>query len=305
MPTKKTQKLHPAVIALLILLSLITLCFTAFAIGDIIFLLIDKFIPDPVHSLSAYRFNSIKFSIASLITTAPIYIILINYLQKSLKNGRLPFESSIRKWLGYFSILVSSCIIIGIWIAVIVNFLDGDLTLRFFLQLLTVFLISAGILFYNILNIKRSEIKKHNIIQIIFNSIVIPLSIIALVFGFIMMEPPSQTRARRLDENKLRTINSIRNQIDTHYINTSSLPTSLDQINLYNKDEEEVLDQITFSANPEELSYELCTDFNLSSEEITKYGNTYYLNEFEFEAGHNCFDIEIQRNNGAINSIVK
>lgn len=306
MEKKETKALHPAVTAFIIIFSLVALGFTAFAIGITFFVLIEKYVVDPLNPVSYWDYDSLKFSIASLVITTPIYIVLINYVQKYLSNGRLNINSHVRKWLSYLTILVSSLVIIGELISVIMNFLDGELTLMVSLKLLTVILIAIGILLYSIFDIRREELKGRNMLRIVFNSIIIPLSIITLIIAGVLMESPSHARYRRIDEQTLNKLNEIKYGISNYNSEYGQLPETLeilqkaDRVYLYVEDFNSLDENhpIKYTITDED-SYSLCADFNLSTEEIEKYGSSYnyYEDVLDHEAGYQCFDLDVYNEN--------
>lgn len=291
--------------AFIIIFSLVALGFTAFAIGITFFLLIEKYIIDPLNPVTYWDYDSLKFAIASLIITAPIYIILINFVQKYLSNGRLNINSHVRKWLSYLTILVSSLVIIGELIAVIMSFLDGELTLMSGLKFLTVTLIAAGILLYSIFDIRREKIHKHNILRIVFNAIIIPLSIITLVIAGFLMESPSHARYRRIDEQTLNKLDSLKNGISNYNFEYEALPENLDvlkkadRVYLYIEDFNSIdaMHPIKYTVVDED-SYSLCADFHLSSTEIEDYSYYgRYDDVFDHEAGYQCFNLDVYNEN--------
>jgi len=300
---QKSKQLHSAVTAFLYLLTLVTLGFSAFAIGDILFSLITKYVPDPLLDNASGIYQSLKFSIASLIITAPLFIVLANYIQKYIKSERISLESQVRKWLGFATIFIASCVIIGVLIGTIVNYLNGDLSLRVFLELVVVLIISTMVLLYNIFDIRREEIPTRNILRIVLNCVVIPLSIVSLVIALVLMEPPAQAHSRQVDEQTMRTMDQIKYSLETYYFNDKDLPRDLDTLktqsykgyidveNFNTIDENHLITYERLEAN----RYTICADFLLSSEQIKEFtSDTYVLNLFPHNAGNNCFTYELK-----------
>lgn len=297
MKEKNLKALHPALAAFMYLLSFVALGFTAFAIGNILFLLINKYIADPFAEYDYWGLDSVKFSIASLIITTPVYIVLTNLIQKYTQNGRINLKSQIRKWLSYVIILITSVTIIGELIALIVNFLDGEITLRSFSKLMVVVGISVLIMLYHIFDTKRHEIPKKNTLRLVFNLVIIPLSIITLGLGIFMMEPPSQARYRKIDEKTLEKLESVKNNITYYHKYEKNLPTNLETLKSYGEygyyyENYNTIDkdhQIQYNIT-EGNSFELCADFYLDSEAIQKYSNSYLKDSYQHDNGYQCFE---------------
>lgn len=299
---EKHKPLHSAVTAFLYLLTLVTLGFTAFAIGDILFSLITKYVPDPLLDNTAWAYRDLKFSIASLIITAPLFIVLANYIQKYIKSERISLESQVRKWLGFATIFIASCVIIGVLIGIIVNYLDGNLSLRMFLELTVVLAISTMVLLYNIFDIRRDEVPTQNILRIVFNCVVIPLSIISLVIAFFLVESPTQARYRRIDEKTLNTMSQIKSGMENYYYTDKNLPNDLDTLKnqsdkyyIYVEDFTTIdKDHVITYERLEANRYTMCADFLLSTEQIKEVSADVYLMEmFPHNAGNNCFTYEL------------
>ncbi|HOX96885.1 MAG TPA: DUF5671 domain-containing protein [bacterium] len=298
-----SKPLHSAVTAFLYLLSLVTLGFTAFAIGDILFSLITKYVPDPLLDNTAWAYRDLKFSIASLIITAPLFIVLANYIQKYIKSERISLESQVRKWLSFVTIFIASCVIIGVLIGIIVNYLDGNLSLRMFLELAVVLAISTMILLYNIFDIRRQDVPKKNVLRLVFNSVVIPLAVISLIIAFFLVESPTQARSRRIDEKTMDTMSQIKSVMENYYFNNKNLPNDLDTLKnqgdkyyIYAEDFNTIdKDHSITYERLENNRYKMCADFLLSSEQIKNVSyNTYTLEMFPHNAGNNCFTYELK-----------
>lgn len=297
------KPLHAAVTAFLYLLTLVTLGFTVFAIGDILFSLITKYVPDPLLDNTALAYRDLKFSIASLIITAPLFIVLANYIQKYIKSERISLESQVRKWLSFATIFIASCVIIGVLIGIIVNYLDGNLSLRMFFELVVVLALSTMVLLYNIFDIRRQNVPKKNILQMVFNLVVIPLTVISLIIAFFLVESPTQARFRRIDEKTMNTMSQIKSGLENYYYNEKNLPNDLDTLKNQSDKYYIYIEDFNTIDKDHFITYErlagnryvMCADFLLSSEQMKEVTyNTYYAELFPHNVGNNCFTYELK-----------
>jgi len=167
----KKQENNTAKFAFYYMLSLIALIFAALSAGMIIFQIINKNIVDViVQRASDFSPHQLKFAISALIISAPIFYATTWQIYKNLFSGVFDKDSGVRRWLTYLVILVSSVVMLGWLIAIVNNFLDGELTVKFILKAATAIGIAAAIFTFYYYDIKRDKIagKRDKIIQFIF-----------------------------------------------------------------------------------------------------------------------------------------
>ena len=126
------------------LLSLVSLIFTALAVGMIAFGIIDKVVADALVSAAGVSDN-LKFAISALIIAAPLFFVTQWLIIRGLHHGELDKDSAVRRWLTYFILLVSSVTMLGVFIGVINNFLSGEFTAIFILKAVSMLVISGAI----------------------------------------------------------------------------------------------------------------------------------------------------------------
>lgn len=141
--------------AFLYLISFITLYITAFSFGMLIFSFIDKIFPEPFSFRGGLE--GIRFALASIIIAFPVYLFVQWRLAKAAAKDPERRESKVRKWLTYLTLVVAAGIIIGDLIALVAGLLGGDPTVRFFLKVFTVLLITGSIFGYYLWDLQREE----------------------------------------------------------------------------------------------------------------------------------------------------
>jgi len=144
------------------LLAIISLYATAIGFITLIFQYINVLIPDPLEQQyyglqTAY--SAIRWSISSLIIIFPVYILSTWYLNKSYATFPEKRNLRIRKWLIYFTLFMAALIIIGDLVALVFNLLGGELTVRFLLKMLTIFLVAGTVFYYYFWDLKRHNIE--------------------------------------------------------------------------------------------------------------------------------------------------
>lgn len=141
------------------LLSIVSLYVSSIAFGTLLFQFINISFPDPLTGgWAAQSARSIlRFSIASLVIAFPVHIATARYLLTLYVKTPAKLDLRIRKWLMYFTLFVTSLIIMGDLIALINSFLGGDLTVRFTLKVATILAVSGAIFFYYISDLRRNN----------------------------------------------------------------------------------------------------------------------------------------------------
>src|SRR3989344_9550441 len=132
----------------LYLLSIITLIASAISFGILVFQYINIYFPDIINnyyvSASSY-FSTIRQSLATLIVIFPVYVWVSRFLKKDIDENPEKRELKIRKWLLYLTVFVAALVIIGDLVTLINTFLNGELTMRFILKVLTIFFVAGSV----------------------------------------------------------------------------------------------------------------------------------------------------------------
>lgn len=136
--------------AFLYLLLFLTLSLSAFYLGALLFELVDRLIPDP--DLGEYRGYSddwIRWCVAMLAVSVPVFGLVARRIGREVAADPAKRASSVRKWLTYIALFIAAMVLIGDVVALIYEFLRGELTLRFCLKIVIVAAIAGPIfLFY-------------------------------------------------------------------------------------------------------------------------------------------------------------
>lgn len=298
---------NSAKFAFFYMLSLISLVFTAIAVGIVFFQLINKNIIDIVSDYSgSFDSGALKYAISSLLIAAPIYFVVMWLINSYLKKGELKADSQIRRWLTYLILLVSFVVMIGWLIGLVNSYLDGELTQKFILKFLTALLISGLIFAYYLYDIRREKVKngKDKVVQSFFYG-GIALVVLPLVLAFMNVESPRETKMRKIDESVLRSFSQIRYAIDNYYQGEQVLPGSLEVLKDSNYTPIINEDQIKHpqSGNSYEYNiiatttYELCADFLTANKNREDSSDQAYKDEFPHDIGRQCFKLQAREDN--------
>ncbi len=142
------------------LLFFILLGVVSYNLGSLLFALIDTAIKDKIDRPAYWGLSldrQIRGAIAGLLVGTPIFLWLARILLKARSANPALQRSRIRKWLIYISLVIAGSILVGDAIALVYNFLNGELTWRFALKSLVVAGIAGAIFGYFIANAERDE----------------------------------------------------------------------------------------------------------------------------------------------------
>jgi hypothetical protein len=301
--TTLDQKNNAPKFAFFYLLSLVALIFLAVSVGMIIFEIINKKIIDVLEPNNGFSLDALKFAISALVISAPIFYITSRQIYKSLFAGILDKDSGVRKWLTYFILFVASIVMLGWLIAVINNFLNGDLTMKFVLKSLTSVGISAAIFIFYYFDIRRKEAagQTGNFIKIYFYS---SLAVVIIVFtaSLFFIPSPQQTRNTRIDQTILGNFSSLDNAIQTFYQSKQKLPKDLNELksNFNYITATDMKDPVTGKAYDYKIvdkkDYQLCATFQTSNKSgaDNTYPNNLYIDQWPHDAGYQCLTQNIK-----------
>ncbi len=279
------------------LLALVALAFTAISVGLVAFAVINQTVASPLFYSDDN--GSLRFAISALLIAAPIFFVTQRLIFKGLRKGELDFDSPVRRWLTYLILFVSSVTILGVLIAIINNFLSGDFTLRFVLQMLTVILIAGLIFSFYLYDIRREAVQdKEPALKAFFWGALI-LAVAAFIAAWFFVESPTVTRAKKLDNKLMNSINMLENSINSYQQEYNRLPQNLTELQnsrtaFFNAsdlvDSDNGLPIVYEAVNNQD--YKLCATFRTDTTDTKIYPDKEYrYNYRNHDAGYYCFEL--------------
>ena len=255
----------------LYLFSIISMVTVAVAFGILLYQYIDLQYPDLLtegyYWSKTSSLSSVRNSMAVLIVVFPVFIWASWFLRKDMIKHPEKRELKIRRWLLYLTIFIASLVIIGDLVALLLSFLNGELTTRFILKVLAVFFIAGSVFVHYF-----SELRDKSPSWIsIFDKILIVLVGIGVVSGFWIVGSPAQQRAVRFDERRISDLSTIQYQIIDYWQRKKTLPQGISDLTndisgfVAPKDPESRSDYGYRVTGP--LIFELCATFATSNSE--------------------------------------
>ncbi len=200
----------------------------AVQLGALAFAFVDAQFADPLDDLpNANAVRGLRWSIASLIVGYPVFVVLGWRLNAARRNNPERRVSRVRAWLTYVTLIFAALIVIGDLVAVVYNFLSGELGSRFMAKALVVGVIAGAIL----LNFTRDAEKVTTNVDWIGRSLAIAASVItaALVaWAFFLVDTPGAARARTADLERMQDMNAVARRVDCHRTYFGETPISLE-----------------------------------------------------------------------------
>jgi hypothetical protein len=250
------------------LLAFVTLGIWAIAFVWLGNILIDRAFPSPLdyhdYAIETFRSN-VAGQLASLIVAFPIFILVSRRIVRETQQRPESLESGVRKWLTYLALVITAVALLGDGVWFLQQFLLGDLTLRFVLKSLVLFVVAGGVLWYYLGTVRPSAGTSSR--DGIFGWAATGAVVLAIVLGFTGVGTPAYERSLSLDEQRVSDLRTIASAMTDTYRTTKRLPKILPD------SQRAMVDPVTrkpYSYVPMSGShYKLCTAFDAPSAEST------------------------------------
>jgi type II secretory pathway pseudopilin PulG len=213
--------------------------------------------------------GGIAYSMASLIVLAPLFLILMRAIRRSIERDPSRNEVWVRRWALYLFVFVAGAAIVIDLIVLLTTFLSGEeLTVRFLLKVAVVLLVAAAGFMHFLADIWGYWLKNPHYARYINWSVGV-LVVLSIAAGFLIVGSPQTQRQYRLDSQRVQDLNSIQSQVIYVYQQKNALPTALSEL-------EDPLSYYTAPTDPKTgaaykyratgpLSFEVCATFDLPS----------------------------------------
>ncbi len=253
---------------------------------------INAIFPDLLNYYFTSIADSVRWSTSILFIAVPAYLFTSWLLAKDLIAIPEKRELKLRKWLIYFTLFISAITIIIDLIIFVYNFLNGELTIQFFLKVLVVLLVAGGVFGYYMWELKRKDLisKIPKILTVTVSVIVIA----SIIIGFFIIGTPTDQRDRRFDEQRIQALQTLQGQIIDYWTKKNVLPPNLsnleDNISGFVTPKDPSSKQSYEYAVKDSLTFELCATFAKSNQEdnfndrATKY--PYPIDQFQQNWSH-------------------
>jgi len=250
------------------LLAVLGLYVVVFSFGSLIFSFINLAFPDVLRTYS-YPREAVRFPLAVLIIVFPAYFWLEYRLQKDIADHPEKRGMKIRKWLLYFTLSVVAVVIAGDLVALIYQFLNGELTVRFLLKVLTVLLIAGSVFLYYTWNLRKNVMASRHPQMKFFVWGVVVVVLATVIGAFSVAGSPQSERLRRLDEQRTWDLQTLQSEVIEYWRTKEALPQTLevlrDDIRGFVPPRDPKTGEAYGYQRKGDLTFELCANFETVS----------------------------------------
>ncbi len=255
--------------------SMVALYVSVGALVTLLFNYINILFPDPLDMSYGDPYSGpVRFAIAALLVVFPLFLYLTRLVHEDIRRDSEKAGLGIRRWLVYLTVFVAGAFLAGDLITVINTFLNGELTTRFSLKALTVFVLAGGIFWYYLEEV-RGRWEKDAKLSTMIGAFVGALVALAVVSGFFIIGTPGDARAMRFDQERVSALETLQWEIIEYWRVKRELPLEL----------ADLVNSVRFAELPRDpetdvpygyqvkgdMTFELCAIFSRSQDRNTPY----------------------------------
>lgn len=211
-----------------------TLYTTAFNTGQVLFAMIELWVPDALHAgPDGDSFGDwVRGATAGIVIAFPVYLWLSRVIGREVAREPEKLGSPIRKWLTYITLFIAALVIIGDLTVLVTRLLSGELAPRFLLKVLVVFLIAAIVFGHYLDDLRRDEqegaragIGPRPLARVAAGAV-----FAVMLAGLVFAGSPVQARRARIDDQRIEALRRIAGAVDQYAERRGVLPDSLEAL---------------------------------------------------------------------------
>lgn len=215
------------------LFSFVLLGINATAVGILYYQIINRYFPDPLEigyrSASSIETSVIHYAIAALVVGFPLYYLSMKLWFRRFREDDRKVASTLTKILTYLVLLIASVTIVGDLITSVFYFLEGEMSIRFFLKAGIVFAIAGTVFGFYYLERQTVQFRRE-ISRKVFQYFGLGVGIFILagiVLGFVAGGSPREARLRGLDDQRASDLRSLSQCVKNYAQSFEKLPETL------------------------------------------------------------------------------
>jgi hypothetical protein len=207
--------------------AMIALYASVFAYIALIFEYLNVLFPDKLAYYTGNPYSSgISQEMAIVTVLFPLFLALMWMIRRSIAVDATRADVWIRRWALYLALFISVAGMAGGVITLLVYFFQGDVTVRFLLKILTVFIIS-GAAFAAFRADLRGYWDMHQNHARFARIFFLALLIASIGGGFFIVGTPWQARLYRYDDQKVSDLQNLQYGIVNYWQSKEMLPVTL------------------------------------------------------------------------------
>lgn len=242
--------------------------------------------------------SSVRLGIAMVVVFFPTYLILTRRVNNIRRKEREGAYLTLTKWLIYLSLLVSGGVLLGDLVAVIMSFLEGDITTRFVLKALSVLIVIGAAFYYYIRDARGFWIENEKT-SVTYGTITAAIVLATIVLGFFHIDSPSTVRMYELDARQISDLQDMQYRIEDYARVNNMLPASISEVYVGIPAPTAPEGRPAYTYNQTDKGFELCATFaqNATDEFSNSYARPVMdndtiiknLNNWDYKSGRYCF----------------
>ncbi len=283
--TMNTREISAAECAFLFLVFFLALFFVALGGGMIFFQIVNALFPEVYSGISQ---GTLKTGFSFVLVASPLVFFFGRKLHLALLEKKIPLESAVRRWLEYAALFFAAATFMGDIAATLTAFLNGELTTRFLLKSLILFVIAGGIFWFFLWDLREENLEhRKKKAPILFSGFLV-FALLAITAGLTFLESPTTARNRRIDNETESNLTSVKYAVQDFYQTRDKLPLDLSEL------EKDPTFSGRFDAENLEYTkkndreYELCANFLNDNSSDDDYREWVHL------IGKSCFPIMVE-----------
>lgn len=257
--------------------AMVALYVSVFSLLELFFDYINHAFPDALSGYVDPYSSAIRFAIASLVVLFPVFLLLMRLIRKDILAMPEKGDLWVRRWALYLTLFIAGITVVVDLVTLINTFLGGDITTRFTLKVVVVFLV-VGAGFLHFLADLRGYWDENPRYSRMVQSGAAAVVAATIVAGFFIIGTPGQVRLYRFDDQKISDLQNIQWQVVNYWQTKGKLPMALADLNDPISGFTPPVDSQT--GTPYEyavltsISFKLCAVFNADMQPDSQYYNT-------------------------------
>lgn len=272
----------------------------------LVFGMVNLIFPDGIESVWQIQNNAemVRVGFAMTVVFFPTYLWLTRIVNRNRRTTTNGSYLGLTKWLIYLSLLVGGAVLLGDLVAVIMGFLNGDLTNRFLLKALAVLVVAGSAVYYYLKDAQGYWVQ-HEKKSMVYGGVASLVIFGTLATSLAYIETPAEVRERKIDEQQVEDLREIQWAIEDYLRVNETLPEGIMQAyDSATRVPQAPEGRSAYTYELTETGFSLCATFETSTPEDDLY-YPYYAREdmaphltnpddWYFEAGEWCFERDVK-----------
>ena len=283
------------------------LCLLTFALVD--YHLSDPLYPDTRPQLE----EAIRLYLSVVVVAFLLHAFMAGRIAAGLQAEEIGPASAIRAWFTYLALFIAGTSFAGDLIALVYQFLNGELTSNVAIKVLAVAVVAGGLFTFYLGEMRRDrqgQLERSGSALRIYLALAGFVVFAVTIAGVLSVPSPSTQRAVRFDARRVLDLERISRVMDCYYQSQAALPSRLEDLDRWSPTGAARNYSVCgYSLNVLYLGrleqkyqyrvvdakeYELCANFSLASQKSEGQGQV-SGRDWSHGLGRSCFTIQVSR----------